>query len=75
MGVRILVGRYDVTQHKACMVDSVTDHAFGPLFDSEDDVQAFIDWLSDKHGQDPRNLDDRALEARVSHFQQLRQRT
>lgn len=46
MGVRILVGTYDGTQPGAVMVDSVSGFAFGPVFDSYEDCEAFQEWLA-----------------------------
>ena len=55
MGVRKIVGTYDGTQHDAAvMVDSVSGWAFGPVFDSPEEVEEFIDWLPD----DPRTYKD-----------------
>jgi len=45
MGCRILSGTYDGTREGACYVDSVTGTAFGPLFDSADDAEEFMEWL------------------------------
>lgn len=45
MGVRTLVGTYDGTEDAAVMVDSVSGFAFGPLFDSPDDIHEFLSWL------------------------------
>ena len=56
MGVRILVGHeegdYGYERQIACMFDSVTGWAFGPIFhrgqdgeSPEDLAQAFLDWL------------------------------
>lgn len=52
MGVRIL---YDRDQDKACLFDSVTDTALGPVFyglDADDQAEHFREW----HGVDKRNL-------------------
>lgn len=45
MGLRIL---YDPDEPAACLWDSVSDWAFGPVFEGESaftDAQAFIEWL------------------------------
>jgi len=65
MGVRVLVGEYDGGESAACMVDSVTGTAFGPLFRGEDaveDIDRFVRWLSLRHGWDPRELTSAQLE-------------
>lgn len=45
MGVRLLSGVYDGTQHATVMVDSVTGQAFGPLFASQWEAEEFCAWL------------------------------
>jgi hypothetical protein len=53
MGVRILVGTYDGTQDDAAvMVDSTSGEAFGPVFDSYDDCEAFSDWFATAQQED-----------------------
>jgi hypothetical protein len=59
MGVRIL---YTTTGDMACMYDSVSMTAFGPVFsglDADDQATHFLDWLS----TDPRMLTPVELEA------------
>ena len=41
------------------MYDSVTGRAFGPIFESEENLDEFIDWLED----DLRNLSPKNLDA------------
>lgn len=63
MGVRILSDNskdYD----SACLYDSVTGWAFGPLFEDYDKAQAFLDWLD----CDARVLTDKALKAKHIEF-------
>jgi hypothetical protein len=76
MGLRILVGHeqgdYGYERQIACLFDSVTDWAFGPIFhraengDSPEDLaQAFLDWLQEQaenNGRDVRQLPPRELE-------------
>lgn len=57
MGCRILTGEYDGYRTQACMVDSVTETAFGPLFDSYEDCEDFIQYVQRRTGHDPRRLD------------------
>lgn len=46
MGVHILSGELNgSTTEAACLVDSVTGVAFGPVFDTHDGAQAFLEWL------------------------------
>lgn len=47
MGTRILVG-----EDNACLYCSVTDMAFGPLFEDEGEAEDFLAWLM----TDPRKL-------------------
>lgn len=48
MGVHVLAGDADGTQHAAAMYDSVTNQMFGPLFvgaDAEEQIDAFLAWM------------------------------
>lgn len=51
MGLRILSGTIDGGDYAAaCFYDSVTDWAFGPVFQGDapdEQAQAFADWLRD----------------------------
>jgi hypothetical protein len=58
MGVRTL---FDPDLGKAVMYDSVTDTAFGPLFESAEDIEAFLAWLHDETATDPRQMADALL--------------
>ena len=51
MGVR-LTSRED----KVALYDSVSDIAFGPVFDSEEDAEKFLEWLAINDGRDAREL-------------------
>jgi len=55
MGVRIL---YDSEREHACLYDSVTEFAFGPLFEDEDEAEQFLRWLEAHDGRDARRLSD-----------------
>ncbi len=70
MGVRILEGRYDGIGTRAVLVDSVTEWAFGPLFDDLAEAEAFLEWIEDfaKPGLDTRNLARYELRNYVSKF-------
>lgn len=68
MGVRILVGEYDGGDEKACLVDSVTGTAFGPLFEDRDEAQDFCDWCD----ADPRGIDAASLHDLVLGFRAQR---
>jgi hypothetical protein len=69
MGVRLLTGTYDGTQHGATvMVDSVSGTAFGPVFDSWDDAEDFREWA----GQDPRTYTPAQLHAAVRAWHESR---
>jgi hypothetical protein len=45
------------TEGRAILMDTTTDWAFGPVFDSPEDAGAFCAWL----GTDPRNIMLRAI--------------
>lgn len=58
MGVRFIEGTYDGTKEGATvMIDSVTETAFGPIFDSWDDAEEFVQWLpNDARRYEPGDL-------------------
>ena len=76
MAVEIL---WDDEKHIACMYDTTTDHAFGPVFSGPSanvEVGEFLDWLKDVHhdtsdaritgnGTDPRHYPADHLEELV----------
>lgn len=70
MGVRVLS---DSADDMACMYDSVTETAFGPIFHGDtlpdmaatDAMCTFIEWLEPT---DARDLGDGALLVKVSEF-------
>lgn len=52
MGVRVLEG-----DDYACLYDSVSMWAFGPVVDIEEtDLHDFVEWLTEEEFEDPRNL-------------------
>ena len=65
MGVRVMWNHDDT---KAVMYCSVSDWAFGPLFNDDNDhsarenAESFINWLHRTKGSDPRTLSDNDLE-------------
>jgi len=73
MSIRIL---FDPKERKACLYDSVSDTAFGPLFyESEDPndyrdaelvASDFLNWFKENHPlEDLRDLSDYDVEQRV----------
>lgn len=68
MGVRILEGTYDgaTERQRAVLVDSATETAFGQLFDSADQAEAFLTWLP----EDPRSYTDAELQSAQTTFAQ-----
>jgi hypothetical protein len=79
MSTRILVGHeqgdHGYEREIACMFDSVTGWAFGPVFHRgedgdapEDRAQAFMDWLVEEDGRDPRVIQDGELEHLYAHW-------
>lgn len=67
MGVRILVG--DPKEHDsedtACFYCSTTGWAFGPIMQSQEEAEMFLQFLG---GIDPRTLRDKELEAKFYEF-------
>lgn len=69
MGLRIL---YDHDEPAACLWDSVSGRAFGPVFEGDtarDDAQAFIDWLP----LDARTYGQRELESLHTVWSKMRE--
>lgn len=64
MGVRIL----NDEDTGACLYDSVTMTAFGPIFDDRDQAEEFLSWLP--NNIDARMLTDKDLESMHSDFLQ-----
>lgn len=58
MSVRILYGRYDAGPQAAVLVDSVTEVAFGPLFNSAHEAEDFLVYLKKEHGLSARGGSD-----------------
>ena len=50
-------------QNKVALFDSVTDTAFGPVFDSDEEADSFLDWIEEHDGRDARLLSPAELEA------------
>jgi len=68
MGVRIINGALDGdSTGYQCLYCSTTMFAFGPLFDADDDVQHFLEWL----GEDARLLSEPMLETKKIEWQEL----
>jgi len=63
MGCRIFVGREagSTDFDKAVLFDSVTMQAFGPIFESHDHAESFIQWCLRETNCDPRSLELPAL--------------
>jgi hypothetical protein len=57
--------RLTATEGKCALYDSVTDWAFGPVFDSPGEAEAFLRWTEAQgiEGGDVRSLSMRELEA------------
>jgi hypothetical protein len=69
MGIRILAGKYDGTLERACMVDSVTGTAFGPLFDSGELAEDFVTRYAGLGHADLRTLTDAELKVAVDEWE------
>lgn len=65
MGVRILGAD---NGDGACLYDSVTMWAFGPIFEDADQAKAFLDWLPPS--VDARMFSDKELEQKHADFLQ-----
>jgi hypothetical protein len=73
MGCRILVGQEQGTDtESAVMFDSVSGFAFGPLMDSEDEAELFIQHCREDHGKDPRSFSDAELSEIWANFAKQR---
>lgn len=61
MSVRIL---HDREQGLACMFDSVSEGAFGPVLDGAEAVfaEAFVEFVREESGRDPRDVGGHVLE-------------
>jgi len=74
MGVRILAGTFDGEGDFACLVDSVTETAFGPLFrageiqGAEDAADDFLAYCRAHGAIDPRLMGEKTLAAQVSNW-------
>lgn len=66
MGIRYVTGSYDGGEERTVMVDSITDTAFGPLFDSEEAADSFVAYCQRQLGACPRNLSPREMETAVA---------
>jgi hypothetical protein len=71
MGIRILEGDYDGTTSGAVMMDSVTEWAFGPLFDNGQEAELFILWHSREYGKCVSRATQPQLADRFCEFRKL----
>lgn len=44
--------RFSSTEHKVTLFDSVTDWAFGPVFNTEEAAERFLKWAEDQGVKD-----------------------
>lgn len=58
MAVDIL---FDAEQGHAALFCNTTDTAFGPLFDTREDAEAFLAHVAETDGRDPRLMTDGEL--------------
>ena len=68
MGVHVL---YDEKNHQACMYCSTSEWAFGPVVYSENGrerMHQFLEYIKEKRGQDPREMQETQLEALYCDF-------
>lgn len=71
MSVRIIEGEYDGTTNGAVMVDSVTEWAFGPIFESTEEADLFILWHMREFGVCVRRATQPQLADRFGNFRKL----
>ena len=70
---------YDPNESKACLYDSVSDTAFGPLFDdgegtsARDEAVDFLAWVRDSGRQDTRMMTEAKLSRAIYEWQQERE--
>lgn len=64
MGLQIIID--DSTGIQAFMCNT-TDVAFGPVFQSDESAEEFLDWL----GTDPRGLEDAELSSKVNEWREV----
>lgn len=82
MGVRILVGNEQGSRLEiACLFDSVTGWAFGPVFQQgedgyapEDLAELFLAWLRENDHGDPRQLAPGILEDLYNRWRSVHER-
>lgn len=76
MGVRYIVGAEDCdAAGRVAMFCSTTGLAFGPLFDSTDDADAFQAWACEQSGEkDVRNIGPGTLDDLTDQWKHLRAR-
>lgn len=68
MGCRIIEGKKDGAAECAVLFCSTTGWAFGPVMESHDEAEAFIDFLD----FDPRKYRDKELEYLYAEFRKSR---
>lgn len=71
MGVRIIEGEYDGTASGAVMIDSVTEWAFGPIFDNSEEAELFILWHDREYGISVLRATQPQLADRFGDFRKL----
>lgn len=59
------------TERKVAMFDSVTGFAFGPVFDTEADLEEFMEWWDETSNRDLRDLSDAELEEALAKWDQF----
>lgn len=68
MAIIIIEGVEWGGQRRAVLACTVTDWAFGPLFRSRAEAEAFLAYLAEHDGRDARAIPDRELETIFVHF-------
>lgn len=68
MGVRFLIGTYDGYKDKVALIDSVTETAFGPMLEDEQEADRFLTYLTENGVRDARELKDPQLNDALMRF-------
>ena len=64
MGIWVLEGEVHEGRWGAVLIDSVSEHAFGPVFESGTDAHSFLEWGEDR--TDPRKFSWQELEEEIA---------
>ncbi len=69
MPIQVLEGTGGPFLTSACLWDTVSDFAFGPMFQDADEATEFLGWLAPR---DPRDIKDGELETLLGDYRVVR---